>query len=468
MARTRIPFATNSYRSRSLPVSGQRLVNIFPEVQPDDAKGKLVLFGSPGLTRFATAGIGPVRGLHIAKEVLYAVSGSSLYRIDAAGIATQLGPVTAGGAQVAIADIGTQIIIAGGGSADVWDGTAVLPIADEDFPGAVAVATLDGFAIFVEPNSGRFGVSAINDLTAYDALDYATAESAPDDLLTLIVDHREVWLVGSRSIEIWTDTGAADFPLERLQGANIERGTAAAGSVAKCDGSVFLLGDDRLVYRVEGYIPKRISHHAIEAAISSYPVVSDAESLVYAQGGHTFYALTFPSAPDGGATWVFDAATGFWHERQSGLAGRWLGRGAAQVYGKVLIGDSQSGAIFALDPDASSDDGAALIRSATSAPMHAQGRRAIAHRIELDFDMGHGLTPGQGSDPQAMLQWSDDGGRSWSPERWASMGAVGEYRRRAVWTRCGSFRERVWRVTVSDPVPFVLLAANIDVEGLAS
>lgn len=463
--RTRIPFATNSYQSRSLPVSAQRLVNVYPEIQPDDAKGKVPLFGCPGLTRFATLAGGPVRGLYCWGGSLYAVGGGGLYRVTSGGTATLLGAVGAATGPVRMLDNGDQLATVSDGAVCVWDGSAMTAASIPAASSVDDMGFLDGYGVWLERATGGFGVTALNDFTTSDALDFATAESSPDAGQAIIVDHREVWIIGERTAEIWTNTGAADFPLERLQGANIERGTAARWSAAKFDGTVTWLGDDRIVYRAEGYTPKRISHHAMEAALSSYETVSDAYALVYAQDGHTFYALTFPSA---NATWVYDAATGFWHERQSGLSGRWKVQGVASAYGKVFVGDAETGAVYVLDPDACSADGFPLIRSATSAPMHAQGRRAIAHRVELDFDMGRGLTTGQGEDPQAMLQWSDDGGRTWSSERWVSMGRIGEHTRRAVWTRCGSFRERIWRVTVSDPSPFVLIAANIDIEGLAS
>ncbi len=467
MARTRIPFATNSYPSRALPASAQRLVNVFPEIHPDDAKGKIVLFGTPGLTRFATLPTGPVRGIAEWGGALYAVGGSRLYKISSAGSATDLGAAPSATRTVRMLSNGKQLALVDGG-VTVWDGATMTSAVIDAASSVADMAFLDGYGIWIEAGSGRFGVTALNDFTTSDALDFATAESSPDNLMAVMVDHREVWLFGEKTAEIWTNTGNSDFPLERLQGANIERGAAASRSVARCDGTVFWLGDDLIVYRAEGYTPKRISHHGLEGAISGYGGVSDAQALVYAQGGHTFYALTFPSAPGGGATWVYDAATGFWHERQSGAAGRWRAAGTAACYGKTLVGDSASGAIFALDLNTNADDDAPLIRSATSAPMHAQGRRAVAHRVELDFDAGRGLNVGQGENPQAILQWSDDGARTWSSERWADMGRIGEYRRRAVWTRCGSFRERVWRVTVSDPVPFSLIAANIDVDGLAS
>ena len=458
----RVPLATTSYQSRSRPLSSQRLVNLYPEVQPDDAKGKLALFGAPGLRRFATLPKGPVRGLHAMGGSLLAVGGDTLYSISSTGSVKALGTVGIGSMPVAITDNGTQLAVASGGAVYVYASGSVTQVGAGVLPSVTGMAFLDGYGIWIEA-SGRFGISHINDLTQWDALDYATAESSPDGLMAVAVDHREVWLIGERTIEIWQNTGGADFPLERMSGAVLERGTAAAGSVARMDGSVLWLGDDRIVYRATQYTPQRISTHAIEAAISGYDRVDDATAFSYAQDGHTFYVLTFPSA---GATWVYDAATSLWHERQSGDAGRWRAQHSAIAYGLTLVGDCQDGRIYAIDRDVYTEDGAVIVRMACSPPVHASGARAFAHLFALDMEVGAGLP--DGSDPQVMLQWSDDGGRTWGSEQWRSAGKAGEYRRRVTWSRLGTFRERTWRVTITDPVPVCIIAAMSEIEGGAT
>jgi hypothetical protein len=80
------------------------------------------------------------------------------------------------------------------------------------------------------------------------------------------------------------------------------------------------------------------------------------------------------------------------------------------------------------------------------------------------FEQGVGLITGQGSDPQVMLQFSDDGGRTWSSERWRSLGRIGEYRTRTRWLRNGSARDRIYRYAMSDPVRRNLILATTEAE----
>jgi hypothetical protein len=84
------------------------------------------------------------------------------------------------------------------------------------------------------------------------------------------------------------------------------------------------------------------------------------------------------------------------------------------------------------------------------------------------MERGVGLTTGQGSDPQAMLQWSDDGGYTWSNEHWVDVGAKGQYSTRVKWNALGSSRDRVFRFVISDPVKCVLIGATVNVDMGAS
>ena len=84
--------------------------------------------------------------------------------------------------------------------------------------------------------------------------------------------------------------------------------------------------------------------------------------------------------------------------------------------------------------------------------------------LYLDFATGVGLTTGQGSDPQVMLRWSDDGGDTWSNEHWRSLGKTGAKKTRVHWNRLGQFGDkgRIFELTKSDPVEFSLLGAHAD------
>lgn len=454
--------AINSAQARALPLSAQRLVNLFPEVQAPDAKSKLALFGTPGLATFVTVGTGPIRGLHTMAGLLYAVSGTELYKITAGGVATLLGSVQGTANVVMDANSAQQLAIVSDNKTYVATPSTLAEITDPEFAGASSVAMMDNYAVFTQADSARFFISALADATSFDSLDFATAEAAPDNLVRVIADHREVMLFGESTTEIWYNSGASPFPFERVTGAVMERGCAAKLSPAKADNAVFWLGDDKIAYRAHGYTPTRISTHPLEEAWGKYSTVSDAIGFTYSQRGHTFYALTFPTP---GVTWVFDVATGLWHERMSGESGRWRANGCAVAFGNTYVGDATTGKIYRVDLDTYTEGGETIRRIAQGAPIHAETKRAFMSRVEVEFEAGIGLTTGQGSDPQAMLQWADDGGRTWSSERWAAIGKIGEHRNRARWTRLGSFRERTLRLTVSDPVKVSIIAANVDVTG---
>jgi hypothetical protein len=402
------PLLGASYVARSVNAADNRMVNLFPEVVPEGGKEKGWLQRAPGLSLRARAGTGPVRGLWSYGGFSYAVSGAVLYRITAAGVVTVLGDVPGTG-PVSMADNGTQMFVAAGGPSFIYNATTGVlePITDPDFPGAAQVDYLDGYFVFIEPNSQRVWVTELLDGTSVDPLDFASAEGNPDGLVGLIVDHREVWLFGSQSVEVWVNSGNVDFPLERLNGAFNEVGCAATFSVAKLDNGVFWLGaDDRgrgIVYRANGYTAVRISTHAVEWQIQSYGDISDAIAYSYQQDGHTFYVLTFPTAD---RTWVYDVATNAWHERASfdnGVLRRHRSNCQTAFNSEVWVGDFEDGRVYALDLDTYADDDQPQkwLRSWRALPPGANTlRRTAQHELQLDCEAGVGLN---GIDTMAVL-----------------------------------------------------------------
>jgi hypothetical protein len=363
---------------------------------------------------------------------------------------------------------GAQIFVRTGGEdtdSYIVTTTTVTQISDADFVGASSVTYQDGFFIYTETGEGRFYISASDDGTSWDALDFATAEGDPDDAVRIFSDHRELWIFGRKSVEIWYNSGEADFPFARASGAYLERGLGAAGSVAKVDNTVYWLGDNRIVYRAEGYTPKRISNHGIEALLTKLDSVSDLRAFEYSQEGHQFYVLTKPDE----FTVVYDVATGYWHHRKSLNRSDWRVHTHAFVYGKNIVGDAVSGKLYELDLETYDEDGAALISTAITPTIWGETNRTVMSRFQVDMEAGVGLTDGQGDDPQMMLRWSNDGGRTWSNELWASMGKKGEYKQSAEWRRLGMFERRIMEVSISDPVKRVLLGGYADfVEGRGS
>jgi hypothetical protein len=367
-----------------------------------------------------------------------------------------------------MASNGTQVMIVTGPNGYVLDLSllTVVQIMDPVFVGADTVQFIDGYFAFNKTGTGQFQITNTYG-TNIDGLDFATAEGAPDLLLSLLVDHREIWLFGETSTEVYFNSGNVDFPFERINGAFIEQGCAAKFSPAKMDNTVYwLTADERgygTVQRAQGYGPQRISTHAVEFAIGQMSRIDDAVAYTYQQEGHSFYVLNFPTAQQ---TWVFDASTNLWHQRAwRDPADNTLKQDRAicqmAFAGETLVGDNANGNIYVLDLDYFTDNGDPISRVRSCAHLaDPDYRYQFFASLQVDMQTGVGLTTGQGSDPKAMLQWSDDGGYSWSNELWASIGKIGERRARVKWRRLGRSRDRVFRVTITDPIRVIMVGAS--------
>lgn len=461
----RLPFAIQSYRHRSLPISAQRLINVFVEPQPEDAKARLPLLLSPGLRQFSSVANSIMRGQHVMGSDLYSVIGDGVFRTDVNGAVASLGTIPLGG-PVSLDSNGESlcIVIPETRQGFVVDRTlgTITQITDADFPGAISVCVIDGYFVFVKPDSTEFFLSAINDPLTFNALDFASAEGSPDNLVTCVRVGRDLWLYGEKTVEVWSNVGATDFPFLRVSGGFVSRGTAAAFSVATRLGGAIWLGDDRCIYTAQGITPQRISTYAVDQAIAGYERVDDAEAWVYELEGHAFYCITFPTAGD---TWVCDlTAQATWHERESEGLEIWRARFGVAFAGGVVAGDAFNGKLWLLDPTYGFEGDAQIIRVATGTCFHSEGQKVFITRLALEFECGVGLVSGQGSDPTVWLTWSDDGGRTWSNDAQGRIGKVGEYRTRLEYRRLGSARERVFRVQWADPVYTALIAADVEAE----
>lgn len=457
----RIAFGTQSYRSSVLPLSAQRCVNCYLEAAPASAKTFAAVPQSYGTRHLASVGAGYLRGGIVRNGIPYIVAGSKLYRLASTGEATELGTIPGVG-YVDMAGDEENIMLVTRGQGWYWNGVRLAQIIDPDFPGAEWVESLDGYYVIGAEGSGRFYISSNRNPAEWDGLDFASAEKYPDDLVSGIVSGGELYLFGKESFEVWYNTGDADFPLERAPNGFGDIGCLSRFGVAKADNSVFFLGHDGVIYRLNGYQPQRISHHAIEKAIEKY-----ADKTCYAmswnEGGHKFVAFTFDEG-----TWVYDVATQLWHERESYNAPAWRPLFILRAFDQWLVGDYFTNSIGLLDENTFAEYGEVLRSSATSPPVSEDNRRISTSRLELIFEQGVGVVAGQGEDPQVMLRWSDDGGRTWSSEHWRSLGRKGVYKKRTVWNRIGQGRDRVYEYAISDPVRRTLILATTDADADAA
>ncbi len=479
-------FIGPTYNLKSVNVECQRCINLYPEMDElgtEKDQEVAALIGTPGLKAlFALPGTGPNRAVYLATNgVVYFVKGNKIWVMDATLVPTLLPSstlLTAAG-PVSIVDNGASIYVVDNPNAYVGVTLATAPTAaiqlnsahisissDPNIKPTSQVTLLDGFFCFNFLGTNQFYCSLYQDYVI-NPLGFAFKES-PDQCIGIIANLRNLWLFGTKTTEVWFNAGLSPgVPFQPVQGSYMEIGTAAPFSIAKLGNTILWISSDPrgdgIVYMANGFAPQRVSNHAVELAIQSYGDISLAVAWTYEQNGHLFYAVNFPSAD---TTWVFDIITGLWHERAY-LSNGDLQRHRVQThtfaFGKHIVGDYVNGNVYHMSEDYYDDDGA--IQKAVRASPHISEEmlRVMHSKFQLDFQPGVGTSgTGQGVDPQVMLQWSDDGGHTWSNEQWAYLGKIGDTLDRAIWRRLGYSRTRVYRVSITDPVERILIGAELD------
>ena len=468
------PLIGSSYTSQSINVECQKSVNFYPElVESQRGKNIIALYPTPGTLTFSTLSGNSVRALQSltygATERVFAVSGTDFVEIMSDGSTTVRGAVADDGLPASIAASQNQFVIVSGGVAYSFDlaTNTFAPIAGM-LGTPFQAAFIDGYFIVLLADSKQFQISDLLDATSWDGLDTTIVSVFSNNVVSMLASHRELWLHGVNASQVYYDSGNPDFPFDVTPPGFIEQGCIASWATVKMQESVCWLGGSArgyaVAYRSQGYIPTRISNHAAEYHWSQYATVADARAYAYDDQGHFFWVIYFPT---GDATWVYDGATGEWHER-----GFWLTAGNryeahhsqchAYAFGKHLVGDWKSGNVYEMSIDIYDDDGSELRRLRRAPHISKEQQWMFYHMLQLDFEVGLGnVPPASGSDPQVVLRWSDDGGKTWSNDHFQSAGKVGEYKYRVIWRRLGRSRDRVFEFTVSDPIPWRLAAAYL-------
>ena len=437
-------FQQGEYEAASPLIAAQQSVNQYPEIyQAPGEPGKLVFRGVPGT--IARGDYTDIRGLHIAWGVLYIVAGSYLYEYGG----SRIGNVRGTGPVSMTHNINELLVVSSGKGYTVQRGTTdFAQVTDSEFPSAVVADFLDGYGLLVEKDSGRFWFTEINDFESISGIDFATAEGAPDDLVTLIADHREIWLFGQETTEIWFNTGNATNPFKRQR--FVERGCKGVHGPAKADNTVFWLGEDGIVYRADEYTPSRISNHGIEHVIGE--TTTDPIGYTYSQDGHVFYALNFPNE----LSVVYDAATGLWHRRKARNRMDAAYHHAVSLNGQVFVGGDR---LYTLDPKTYTHAGDEIERIRTVGPLRSPRRWTPLPSVTALFETG--VTPL--SESRAFLQVSDDGGRTFGHRFEASLGGQGRNREEVRFHGLGGFYdgETVLRLTVTDNARHTLVDMDV-------
>lgn len=467
-----IPFLGGAYEGRSKSINAQQSINLFPVFDHQEPKSVIAMYGTPGLTEFsAPATTAGVRGMHVMGSYLYAVVGAVVYQINTAGVASSLGSITTSTGHVGMADNGTQLLIVDGtayGHIVTTGSLTDIPTASNDFPSSDDCIFFDGYFIVTVTGTGKIQISDLYDGLVWDALDFATAESAADDLIGIGATKQHAWLIGALTTEVYYNSGNTDFPFERMPGAVMKIGCAALSSITEINGDVYWLSHKKQVVKSQGYVAEPVSTSGIDAQIASYATISDADGWTYTLEGRTFFVLAFPTADK---TWVLDVDTKQWHEWQS-----LDGSDDPEMYkcvsaplngqsfnGSILAGDRATGQVFTLDLDVYTDDGTDITRVRRTQIINKKRLQVLHHQIEIEFEPGPGLdviASADGYNPQAVLKWSDDGGNSWSAGRSVDIGMYQSYDDRAIWRQLGKSRNRIYELTITEPVKIVLVGAD--------
>jgi Phage stabilisation protein len=460
-----IPFVGPSYSLEAYKASAQRTVNMYLVGMETPNKAPFILRSVPGLTLFVDLGAA-IRGAIRVGDRCFVVAGNTLYEVSSAGAATNRGTLNTSSGPVGMAYGLTQLVIVDGlnGYVLTLSSNVFAEITSDAFYGSATVTYLDGFFVFVRPDTQQFYITAIDDASDLDALDFASAEGTPDDLVACIADHRELWLPGAITTEVWYNSGGS-FTFARNNGAAMEVGCLAPHSLRKFDNGLIWVGRDAngdgMVYRAMSVQQAaRISTRAVEEALRGSTDLSEAVAWVYQRNGLTFYCLNAPGLT---STWCYEASTGTWFEwcdlDDDGEFEAFRVKHCVWAHGKHLVG-GDNGKLYYLDETVNTFAGDTKVCERTS-PHSATPTLTRVPFSAFVLDATTGEAP-QGVSPIVELSWSNDGGATWGDPVQRSLGAVGDRFSRITWRRVGTARNRVWRVRFSDNAPFDIISAEVE------
>lgn len=501
----RFGFVGPTYTSQSMLADCQQCMNWYPEtIESGQGKSQMALYPTPGLRLVATIA-GKVRGcLGVTSGPgggrAFFVGGGNLYELTAAGVATLIGPVGNDFKLVSMAvngSAGNQLAICSAGQIYIYNLSALKPSgAIQLAPGtlsgtmgglqgfATKVVFCDGYFVATLADSNKFQVSALEDGSTWNPLSVQQVSVFAENIGAMVTAYRQLWIFGvDGHSQVYYNSGANAFTPFDVIGAGgvgyMEEGINAPDSLAVLDNAPFWIGGNvngsGIAWRANGYTPLRVSNHAVETAWAAYPKkCSDAVGYSYRDQGHTFWLLRFPSANNGfGATWVFDTATQMWHERgywsQKGFTGysAHLSTCHCFAFNMHLVGDWNSGNIYSMELAALDDNGTPIRRFRRAPHVSTEQQWIYHHELQVDMEVGDGPIPalldgaGNPRDPQVMLRWSNDGGRTWGNEHWKGAGQAGTYETRARWLRLGRARDRVYEIAVTDPIAWRIVEAYL-------
>ena len=472
MPQTVLPIANGFYVSDSLPLSAQECTNWYPNIVQGVGLNQETLFGTEGITQLATTGVLDEinRGAHEMAGIPYFVNGTQLYSMSDTFVLTTIGTIE-GTVRVSMADNGTQLmVLVPSGKGYIYNHVTDVfaEITDVDFVANGApqfVVFIDGYFL-ITTDTKKFIVSAINNGLAYNALDFGTAESDPDDIVAPVVFKNQLFISGGETFEAFQNIGGADFPFSRT-GLFLQKGCFSPYSLVNAQDTFMWVGggnnESPAIWALSGNSTVKISTTAIDSILSklTQTQVAGIYSWVYANKGAYFIAFSLPST-----TLVYDTTSQKWHERKSLISGA-IGvsriSSVVKAYNRILCGDIVDGRVGELDAEVYTEYGNAITRTIATQPFQNNMQSVFFPSLELTVESGVGNADVE--DPQIVMERSKDG-KTWTGAIARGLGKIGEYNRRAIWRRNGrAGRFEVFRFTLTDAVKPVIIQLTANIVG---
>jgi len=461
-----VSLGTRSNPARYAQGGSARLINCYAESAGEEGKVPWPIYASDGLEGFALldSANGGVRSGIEVNGVIYCVAGTRAYKITTNGTVTLLGsmnisedaPVFMARNRRSSPDTG---IVCDGLMYNIR-ADVLTQVTDVDLLAPTSLSFVDGYFVIGTANN-TWQIGAIDDATAWDALDYTRADANPDAVVVVSALQSQAVIGGERSIEFHRNTDAADFPFERV--TSIDIGVLSAGSILAIEQTLAFVGHDRTVRMLNGYDAVRISTNAVERAIEDLADPSMIKAATWVKDGHTFYAITSDSW-----TWVYDTATQFWHERMSYGQSNWKISTVTAFDGKLIAGDATSGKLYKMSADFYDEAGDPLVSEIVLPPVHAFPYPLVFNSLFIDVQVGVGTGVGdaQDIDPELMVSWSDDGGETFAGQRLLKLGQMGRKTTRVRTHRLGQSGEdgRVFKLSCSAKVKRAIYGMSADVD----
>lgn len=446
-----------------------QIINGFVEQIGEEGKSPWHIYPSDGLQGFALleSADGGVRAAINVDGVLYAVAGTRVYKITANQTVTLIGSMNISDSAPLFMERNRRTVP---DIAIVCDGLmyyiradVLAQVTDVDLLAPTSLSFVDGYFVIGTVNN-TWQIGAIDDASAWDALDFTRADSNPDAVVVVSATQGQAVIFGESSTEFWRNTGASDFAFERVTSSDV--GCVAAGSVRQMEQSIAFVAQDRTVRIFAGYEARRISTHAVERDIEALTDRSQIKSATWVKDGHTFYSITAP----GSWTWTYDTVTNFWHRRMSYGQSDWRIATVTLFDGKLIAGDATSGTLYEMSAAFSDEAGEPLVTEIILPPVHGFPKQFRHDELFIDLERGVGTGQGdaQDIDPELMLDWSDDGGNTFGNGRVLKVGQQGKRVVRVTSQRLGipPIDGRVYRFRMSAKVRRGFYAASLRVTPL--